>query len=394
MRGFHRDMPPVDAPLLFGFAVLLAWLYLSCFHAGFWRIVCCSAFSAPDEWPRLVAVIPARNEAPVIGETIRSLFAQDYPGALRVVVVDDHSDDGTSAEALRAASEADREADLTLLAAEPLPAGWTGKVWAMEQGLIRGLSAADPAPYVLFSDADISHGPRALRELVCRAETDGCDLVSFMVRLQCATPAERLMIPAFVFFFRMLYPFRRVNDVSDQTAAAAGGTMLVRRTALARIGGLSCIRGELIDDCALARVVKSGGHRIWLGLSETSRSTRGYGRLSEILDMIARTAYTQLRYCPGRLAACAAGLAVVFFGPPLLLIAGGWPAALGSAAWLMMALLYFPMLRFYGQSGLWAPLLPVTAAVYLWATLLSAWRYHRGRDGQWKGRLAPPRASK
>jgi hopene-associated glycosyltransferase HpnB len=366
---------------------LSEWLARWRTHAGFWRIEQDPAPGAPDVWPAIAAIIPARNEEASIGETLRSLWSQDYPGRLRVLVVDDQSEDGTAEEARRAARQAGREEELRVLTSGQLPEGWTGKVWAMHQGLTLGLTPEEPARYVLFSDADIAHGSGALRKLVCRAEAGPCDLVSFMVRLQNRSAAERLMIPAFVFFFRMLYPFRRINDPADPLAGAAGGTMLVRREALERIGGMARIRSALIDDCALAREVKRGGHRIWIGLSETSRSLRSYGRLREVLDMIARTAYTQLGYSPARLVGCVAGLFLIFLAPPLLLLfAAGWAAAVGGLAWLLMSLLYLPMVRFYRQAPFWALLLPLTAALYLRATLLSAWRHHRGRGGQWKGR--------
>lgn len=373
--------------LYFAILVLTIWLWLALVHAGFWRIEEGPALVEPRELPDVVVVIPARNEEVGIGETLRSLWEQDYRGRQRVVLVDDHSEDRTVEVARQAAEIMGRTADLTIIEAEPLPDGWTGKVWAMQQGLSRGVSDDDAARYALFSDADISHGKSALRELVARAETDDCDLASFMVRLHCETPSERLTIPAFVFFFRLLYPFRRVNDPANALAGAAGGTMLVRRTALERIGGLECIRGELIDDCALARHIKQGGHRIRLDLSETSVSTRCYGRMCEITDMIARTAYTQLRYSPLLLLGCVLGLCVTFLAPVVLVVSvRGWPSFLGGAAWLIMSLLYLPMVRFYRQSPLWAGLLPITALLYLGATITSAWRHYRGRGGQWKGR--------
>ena len=365
---------------------LLIWLGLTVAPAGFWRIQHRDVPPPPAEWPDIVAIIPARNEAAVIGDTVRSLWAQDYPGHFRIVVVDDHSDDVTAETARQAARGCGREAALKVLAAEPLAPGWTGKVWAMHLGVTRGIPADDSTRYILFSDADISHGGGTLRELVTRAEASGLDLVSLMVRLQNRTLWERLMIPAFVFFFRLLYPFARVNDPKDPLAGAAGGTMLLRRTALERIGGLESIRHELIDDCSLAREVKRGGHAIRLDLARDSTSIRGYETMNEIVRMIARTAYTQLGYSPLRLAGCVLGLILIFLAPPLLTLAGGWTAAVAGVAWGMMAALYLPMVRFYGQSPLWAPLLPLTATIYLWATLLSAWRHHRGAGGQWKGR--------
>ncbi len=365
---------------------LLIWLALWLAHGGFWQIDREPVPTPPSKWPRVTVVIPARNEAAGIGDTLRSLWAQEYPHCLQIVVVDDHSEDGTAEIARQTARELGREANLQVLAAHPLPPGWTGKVWAMNQGVTRGLDAHDPACYVLFSDADISHGTGAVRELVCRAEAGDCDLVSFMVRLQCRSRAEKLMIPAFVFFFKMLYPFRRVNNSRNTLAGAAGGTMLARRSALERISGLAAIQNELIDDCALARAIKAGGHPIWLGLSDTSQSTRSYGSLSEITHVIARTAYTQLGYSPLRLLGCVLGLTLTFLAPPLLLLAGGWAGVLGGMTWLLMSALYLPMLHFYRRSPLWAFALPLTAGFYLWATVLSALRHHRGQGGQWKGR--------
>ena len=366
--------------------VAIIWIALTFAQGGFWRIDRELVPPAPPEWPRVTAIIPARNEAEGIGDTLRSLWAQDYPVGLRIVVVDDHSDDGTAEIARQTAQALGREGDLRIVAAHALPPGWTGKVWAMRQGVTRGLEDGDSAQYVLFSDADIAHGIGAVRELVSRAHAGNCDLVSFMVRLQCQSRAEKLMIPAFVYFFKMLYPFRRVNDTRNPLAGAAGGTMLLRRTALERIGGLAAIQNALIDDCALARAVKSGGHNIWLGLSDTSISTRGYGSLSEIVHVIARTAYTQLNYSPLRLLGCVFGLFLTFLLPPLLLLAGGWAAVGGGVTWLLMSATYLPMLRFYRRSPLWAFALPLTACLYLGATLLSAWRHHRGQGGQWKGR--------
>ena len=365
----------------------MIWLTLWLAHGGFWRVDREPVPLPPVEWPAVTVIIPARDEAGVIAGTLRSLWEQDYPLPLRIVVVDDHSADGTAQTALQTARDMERENCLQVLSAPSLPPGWTGKVWAMHQGVTRGLQSDDPARYVLFSDADIAHGSGAVRELVCRAENGRHDLVSFMVRLQNGSAAEKLMIPAFVFFFKMLYPFRWINDVGKRLAGAAGGTMLLRRDTLARLENLACIRHELIDDCALARAVKDGGHSLWLSLSDTSVSTRSYGTLSEILNMIARTAYTQLGYSPLRLLGCVFGLFLTFLLPPLLLIlAPGWTALLGGLVWLLMSLLYWPLVRFYRQSPLWTLLLPFTALLYLYATVLSAWRHHRGMGGQWKGR--------
>lgn len=357
---------------------LLVWLGLWLGHAAFWRIEQEPTPPPPGAWPSVTAIIPARNEQEVLAESLQSLLAQDYPGELRIVVVDDHSDDSTA--------EVARQTGVTVLSARPLPERWAGKVWAMQQGFQEATRSARPPEYVLFCDADIAHGPGVVRALVARATAHECDLVSLMVRLQCRSLAERLMIPAFVFFFRMLYPFRRVNDPADRTAGAAGGTMLVRREALERIGGMEPIRGAVIDDCSLAREIKRGGHRIWLGMAADSRSLRGYGNLAGILNMVARSAYAQLGRSPLALIGCVLGLTVTFLVPPLVLPAGGWAAAFGGAAWLIMALVYAPMVRFYRLCPLWAATLPAAATLYLYATLLSAWRHHRGRGAQWKGR--------
>ncbi len=372
---------------LFAALATLIWLSLWLAHGQFWRIENEPLPSAPSEWPRVTVIIPARNEEEGIGGTLRTLFTQDYSSPLRIVVVDDHSTDATARKALETAQELGREQDLTVIPAEPLPARWTGKVWAMHQGVTRELLAEDPATYLLFSDADIHHDPCAVRELVTRSEADQLDLASFMVRLRCDNGAESLMIPAFVFFFRMLYPFRWSNDPANPMAAAAGGTMLLRRSALPRLDNLTCIHDALIDDCALARSVKKGGNRIWLGLSDTSSSTRSYHSLGEIVHMVARTAYTQLDYSPLQLLGCLVGLTLTFLLPVALTFSRtGLPALVGAALWLLMARLYLPMIRFYHRSPLLALTLPLTATLYLYATLLSAIRHHSGRGGQWKGR--------
>lgn len=365
---------------------LAGWLYLCFLNGAFWRIERGTAPPQPREWPAIAAVVPARNEEALIGETIRSLLAQDYPGALRVVVVDDRSGDATASAARAAAEAAGRAVDLELVCGAPLPQGWVGKVWAMSQGVARAEAQARPPRYILFSDADIAHCRSAVRALVCRAEAGSLDLASFMVRLHCRTAAERLMIPAFVFFFRMLYPFRLVNDPRSPVAGAAGGTMLVRREALGRIGGLAAIRGALIDDCALARAIKAPGHPIWIGLSLESRSLRVYRSLPQIVDMIARTAYHQLGCSPLRLAGCVLGMALLFAVPPAFTLAARLPAAsIAAGAWALLSLLYTPMLREYSQPLWLAPLLPVTALVYVWATILSAWRRHRRSTPVWRG---------
>ena len=365
---------------------LAVWLYLLFGHGGFWRAD--QRLDAPgdtlDAWPAVAAVVPARNEAAVIGQTLRSLLAQDYPGDLVVIVVDDESDDGT-AELARGADDR-----VVVVGGAARPAGWVGKTWALAQGVEAAAPAAPEARYLWFSDADIEHRPGVLRALVAKAEAERLDLVSLMARLHCARAWERLLIPAFVFFFQMLYPFRRVNDPARATAAAAGGCMLVRRDALAAAGGLDAIAGALIDDCALARALKPGGP-IWLGLATESRSIRAYAGLGEIWDMVARSAYTQLGHSPMLLAGTVVGMTLIYLVPPATAIAGvfggfGPAAGLGAAGWLAMAVGYAPTLRFYRQPAVAGVVLPAVATLYTLMTLDSALRWRRGEGGRWKGR--------
>jgi hopene-associated glycosyltransferase HpnB len=361
---------------------LAIWLYLFFFRGQFWRMRDIGA--QPSITPpsaRVAAVIPARNEAPIVSQAIASLAAQQYPGEFSIVLVDDHSSDGTAAQA-RAAAPADR---LAVVSAAPLPPGWTGKLWAVSEG-IRVAEARQP-DYFLLTDADIVHAPDNLRGLVERAERDGYDLVSYMVKLACGTPAERLLIPAFVFFFFLLYPPAWIRDPRRFTAGAAGGCLLIRRTMLERIGGIAAIRDALIDDCALAAAVKRAGGRVWLGLTADTRSIREYATFRQIGRMISRSAFTQLRCSLWLLAATIAGLAVTYLAPPVLTVAGRWPgAAMGLAAWLLMSLSYLPVLRFYRRPWFEAPLLPLVALFYLAATIHSAIAWWRGKGGEWKGR--------
>lgn len=341
--------------------------------------------------PPVVAVVPARNEADVVGDAVGSLLRQTYPGPFHVVLVDDASDDGTAEAARRAASHEGRADRLTVIVAPPLAAGWTGKLWAVEAGLAEAGRVMPDAAYVLLTDADIRHGADHLAGLVARAEAGGLDLVSVMARLRCTTPAERLLMPAYVFFFAMLYPFAWVRDPADSTAAAAGGSMLVRRDALARIGGIAAIQGALIDDCALAARIKPGGP-IWLALADRCESLRGYPRRGDVWDLVARSAYTQLRHSPAFLVLTVLGMGLVYLVPPALaLTAEGAAASLGWVAWAAMSAAYAPMLRHFGRSVLWAPLLPLVALFYVGATVASAWRHARGRGGAWKGRIQAPR---
>ncbi len=361
-----------------GAASLAVWLYLLSARGGFWRMrpdIPGRALRTPA--PSVTAVVPARNEADVVGRAVGSLAAQRYSGEFHLTLVDDASQDGTASLALQAAPQ------LRLVTARPLPPGWTGKMWAVAEGV-----RAVASDYLLLTDADIVHPPEHLAELVARAEDGGYDLVSFMVRLQCRSLAEQTLIPAFVFFFFLLYPPAWIRDPRCRTAGAAGGCILVRRSALERIGGIASIRGELIDDCALARAVKRSGGRVWLGLSDTAASIRQYRTFGEIGQMISRTAYTQLGHSPMLLAGTAAGLAVTYLAPPLLTLAGphGAASGMGALAWLLMTAAYWPSVRYAKRHWFWAPLLPLIALFYLGATLHSAFAHVRGRGGMWKGR--------
>ncbi len=368
---------------------LAIWCVLLFGRAGFWRVRKPAPAPAPDAWPEVVAIVPARNEADVIGRCVAGVLGQQYPGKLSLVVVDDHSHDGTAETAASAAAGTPRPGALAVVPARDLPAGWSGKVWAQSEGLAAAGLLAPQAAYVWLTDADIWHGPQVLAGLVARAVHERRDLVSLMVRLRCASAWERLIVPAFVFFFAKLYPFERVRDPRSTVAAAAGGCMLASRAALARIGGFAAIRGELIDDCSLAAKIKPGG-AISLDLADDSLSLRPYDDWRSLWDMIARSAYTQLRYSPLLLAGTVAAMTLTYLAPPLLALAGGarlWPAWL---AWAAMALAYLPMLREYRQPAWLAPLLPLTALFYLSATLDSARRYWLRRGGQWKGRSQAP----
>jgi len=363
-------------------ASLVAWAVLVFGRGFFWCIETSSAPPAPGEWPEVVAVIPARDEAESIATTVRSLLSQDYPGRLTVIVVDDSSSDGTAEIAREAAAGSDR---LTVLTGEELPRGWTGKVWAMEQGMRLAAEIAPDSSFVLFTDADIAHCPNQVAALVARAEANGLDLASVMVRLNCASLPERALIPAFVFFFRMLYPFRRIADRRSSVAGAAGGVMLARRSAIEGIGGMAALKGALIDDCTFARLIKGRGGRLWLGLAEQTRSLRVYHGWAEPWNMIARSAYDQLDHSPFLLVGTVLAMGLVFVAPPLLAVLTGLcPAWL---AWVAMSLAYLPMVLFYRLPPWWVVTLPPVALVYLGATIHSAWRHHLGRGGQWKGRI-------
>jgi len=368
---------------------LLIWIYLLIGRGRFWQVsnAASGLKLTLTPAPRVAVVVPARNEADVVGQAVRSLLEQEYAGQLHIFVVDDHSSDETASVALRAA--ADKPDQLTVIPAAPLPAGWTGKMWALSQGVQH---AARFAPdYLLFTDADVVHAPDSIASLVARARRDALDLVSVMVRLRCSALAERALIPAFVFFFFMLYPPKWVGSSKHRTAGAAGGCVLVRAEALAGVGGIAAIQNELIDDCALARQMKRNGG-VWMGATQDTYSIRGYDGFRGVGRMISRAAFFQLRHSGWLLMATVLGMALTFLVPPLLVCFGGWAALIGGAAWLLMSAAYWPMLRFYSRSLLWAPLLPLIAMFYTGATVHSAFQYWLGRGGEWKGRCQDARA--
>ncbi len=364
------------------------WVYLLMGRGGFWRM-------SVDDTPldggtvrrrKIAVIVPARDEAACVGRAIGSLVRQIYAGELHIWLVDDHSSDGTAESAELAAHEAGCTNRLTIVRAGNFPQGWTGKLWALSEG-VRAVSS--PVDYYFFTDADIVHAPEHLSSLVARAESGPYDMVSSMVKLRCESLAERILIPAFTFFFFKLYPPTWVQDSGRSTAAAAGGCILIRQEALARIGGISAIRNQLIDDCALARAVKPGG-QIWLGPTSKATSEREYRNWQEIGRMISRTAFTQLQHSPALLLAAVGGMVITYLAPPLLLGFGISAASIGTAAWFLMAIAYWPTLRFYGLSRWWSLILPVVAVFYVGATAHSAIEYWRGRGGKWKGRTQDP----
>jgi hopene-associated glycosyltransferase HpnB len=375
---------------------LCVWISLTFVRGSFWLLNPfdddASRHRPPDSRPRVAAVLPARNEAETIERSVRSLVAQDYDGEFHIVVVDDHSEDATAGLARKASEFCGGHGRVEVLSAVALPAGWTGKLWALQQGV--ELATKYAPDYFWFTDADIVHAPDTLSRLVSRAEQNQLDLTSLMVLLQAKTFPERLLIPPFLYFFLQLYPPKWISTPKSKAAGAAGGCILLRAAALARVGGIRTIRQEVIDDCALARAVKGSGGAIWMGLTRESVSLRSYATFSEIRDLIARTAFTQLRYSALVLLGTLAGMLLAYVVPVALAF---HPATLvrrlGLAAWALMTISYLPTVRFYRLSPLWAPLLPVSATFYSYATVLSAARFWRGRGGQWKGRSQTPATS-
>ncbi len=371
---------------------LAVWLYLLICRGHFWLCAEQDDNLAPNcelagRWPSVIAVVPARNEADGIEQSIHSLLQQRYPARFTILLVDDQSTDCTAARAEAVASHAGGGDRLTVIRGTDLPPAWTGKVWAMQQGLAYAGLQADPPDFVLFTDADIVHAPDVLKRLVAAACAREAVLISLMAKLRCESLAERISIPAFVFFFQKLFPFAWVNDPARRTAAAAGGCMLVRRDPLLRAGGLAAIRDALIDDCALAMLMKGQGP-IWLGLTEKIRSHRAYPALGDIRRMVARSAYAQLRYSPLRLAATLAAMALVYLTPPLTaLCTVGAARWVGVAAWALMAFAFQPTLRLYALRPIWSLALPLIAGMYMVFTTDSALQHWRGRGGAWKGRF-------
>ena len=373
-----------------GLLAVLIWLGIALARGFFWTIG--SKLLPEERWGqenRVAVVIPARNEAGSIAETIQSLLRQDLAGELHVFLVDDDSSDNTAGVARSAAARLDAADRLSVLRSSPLPQGWTGKLWAVSQGIAEAMRWQPD--FLLLTDADISHAPDNVARLLAVAELHGYDLASLMVRLNCSHIAERLLIPAFVYFFLLLYPPAWIQNRRRKAAGAAGGCMLVRPAALDRAGGVESIRGEIIDDCAMARGIKSSGGTVWLGLTPSTRSHRAYQGFAEIERMISRTAFNQLQHSTFLLAGTVLGLICTYLAPSSLVLAGTLShradeMALGGVAWLLMTVTYLPMVRFYGLNPAWALTLPLAAVFYLAATIHSAWKHWSGRGGEWKGR--------
>ncbi|MFE9396992.1 glycosyltransferase [Streptomyces flavidovirens] len=382
---------------------LAAWGWLLLGHGFFWRTdQRLPRREEPDVWPDVAVVVPARDEAQVLPLSLPSLLAQDYPGRAEIILVDDGSEDGTGAMARELAGLRGGLPLTVISPGDPEP-GWTGKLWALRHGIAlareRGREDGREPEYLLLTDADIAHAPGSLRELVAAARTHHLDLVSQMARLRVVSAWERLVVPAFVYFFGQLYPFRWVNRTGARTAAAAGGCVLLRTEAAVRARVPDSIRQAVIDDVSLAGAVQRSGGRIWLGLAEGVDSVRPYPRLGDLWRMVSRSAYAQLRHSPPLLAGTVVGLALVYLAPPLTLCAGvlsvdGVAAWAGGLAWAVMTATYLPVLRYYRQPLWLAPLLPFTAVLYLLMTVDSAVQHYRGRGAAWKGRTyARPEAA-
>lgn len=369
------------------------WTYFAAEHGGFWRVrrLMMPARHDLEREVSVAAVVPARDEADVIAASVTSLLQQRGVN-IHVFLVDDSSTDGTAQVALRAAEAIGQRDCLTLMRGLPLPSGWSGKLWAVHQGLEKAQSLRPD--YMLLTDADIVHGPDSLKSLITVAEKGNYDLASLMVKLHCESMAERALIPAFVFFFLMLYPPAWIASTRRKTAGAAGGCILIRPEALERAGGIAAIRHEIIDDCALARRVKGSGGKVWLGLTEETHSIRPYGSFAAIGWMISRAAFNQLRHSTLLLLLTILGLAITYLAPPALLLSHErFSVLLGGAGWLLMSLAFLPTVRLYRVNPLWSVALPVVAVFYMGATIHSACRFWMGKGGEWKGRVQDPARS-
>jgi hopene-associated glycosyltransferase HpnB len=375
---------------------LVSWLVMLLFWGNFWR--CDQQIEANstqlEKYPEICAIIPARNEAEVIEKSLKSLLEQKYLGNLKVILIDDQSEDKTAILAENLAQELQQQEKLKIITGKTLPSGWTGKLWAMEQGINYALEKYPDTSYFLFTDADIQHGVETLNQLVTKAETEKLALVSLMVKLRCESFWEKLLIPAFIFFFQKLYPFPWVNNPHRNTAAAAGGCILIRKDTLEEIGGIGILRDALIDDCTLAATVKSPQRPIWLGLTETSISLRPYNSLDTIWDMIARTAYTQLNYSPLLLLGTVIVMSLIYLLPPVALIIGlivknPLLVLLSFVTWLLITVTYYPTIKLYKLPFWRAFSLPLNAFLYTLMTIDSGWRHWRGKGGGWKGRTYP-----
>ena len=371
---------------------LIIWIFLLLFWGRFWlanqRIESNQNLSV---YPTVWIIVPARDEAEVIGVSLTSLLNQDYLGNYFVVLVDDNSRDRTSEIAQKTAQELGKSEQLKIISGKPLAKGWKGKLWAMQQGIDYAKKQIPAVDYFLFTDADIQHDLDNLSQLVAKAESENLDLVSLMVLLRCQSIWEKLLIPAFVFFFQKLYPFPWVNNQDKSIAAAAGGCVLISRYALTEIGGIATIKDALIDDCSLAQAVKSRGKNIWLGLTQSTTSLRAYDDLKTIWDTIARTAFTQLNYSSLLLIGTVLGMVIVYMAAPISLIIGiltsnWWVVGIASFTWLLMTVAYLPTIRLYNLPLIWASPLPAIAFLYTLMTIDSAIKYWQGKGGAWKGR--------
>lgn len=383
----------------------LIWVSLLLFRGQFWRANqrLDPDLRLPDDypWPAVCAVVPARNEAEVLPQSLRSLLQQTYPGPFNILLIDDQSTDRTGEIAQQIAADLGKHSQLQVIQTTPLPSGWSGKLWALHQGIETVLAELAHPTYFLLTDADIQHDANSLLNLVAKAEQEQRDMVSLMVQLRCQSVWEQLLIPAFVFFFQKLYPFPWVNQPHKQMAAAAGGCILVRRQALIAAGGIETIREALIDDCALAAAIKLTPHsqpnrNIWLGLTTNTQSLRSYDTLDSIWSMVARTAFTQLHYSTLLLLGTVLGMFLVYVVPPLSILVGLYLRSIslilsGLAPWALMTLAYLPTIRHYQLSPFWAVSLPLIAVLYNLMTLDSARQHWQGKGGAWKGRVYPAR---